>query len=194
MYSSTYYRNSREQHIQEESLLPKNHDELPKDTITHIEWMEEKPFFGVTSFDGTFRIYQIFSRGNNGHFELVYIFQYAYPLLSFKFLGQYAFLGSADGKVLSVEIGNSGKVNSNFHVFGEHKGPVFKIFFDKKNEKLISVDTIENINIFDMKRKQLENSIKANGKIQDCDFQSPLLVLALTEQKIQIISFENNAE
>lgn len=194
MHQQAYYTSSMNETIQSQSILPKSHQDLPKDTITHIEWMQDKPYFGVTSFDGCFRIYQISSRGNTGHFELVFLFQYAYPLLNFKFFNGFAFIGTANGKVLGIEIGNSQKIETEFKIIAEHSAPVFKIFFNNGDQKLISVDTKDTINIFDLKSNKLESTLKTKAPIQDCDFHFPLFVIALPDKQIQIMNFKNGGE
>ena len=180
--------------IQKASILPKSSEELPRDTISSIHWMHDKPFFGVTSFDGSFRVYEIFCRGNSGNFHMVTMFQYPFPLLDFQFMEEQgmAFIGTAEGKIICVQIQKSNHVNKEFKVFGEHKGPVFKLFYEAKSKRLVSVDTIDSVQVFDVERGQLVSAVKARGTIQDCDYQYPLLILALSDKMVEVLNFENN--
>ena len=147
--------------IESKSLKPESEDILPLDTITCSEWNENDNMkFGVTSFDGTFRLYEIVSQNNQTYFRLLNLFKYKFPLTSFTFLGKSEFvaIGTCDGKVILVKMEFSeSKEILNFEELGSHPSHLMKLFYVAQLNSLVSVDTSQSIKIWDLEKLEVSD-------------------------------------
>jgi WD40 repeat protein len=170
--------------------------ELPLDSITCIKWYANgDPIFGVSSFDGSFRLYKINFNQMKSSFSLIYQYNYNFPILWFDFsshLNQ-VFLATCDGKVLfldpSTQQGNMG--NPVVSELQCHDCPVMKVFFVKECQYLISADTNRNIKVFDLKMQNIIFDLPTNKIIQDCDFVYPILAVVLSDNSLDLIDIKD---
>lgn len=181
--------------IQDQSILPSSNNIMPNDTISSLSWHPNTSSFGITSFDGTFRIYQINFGRNESSFLMSYVFQYKFPLLSFQFIpdNPVVFIGSCDGNILVVnyQTDQQNQVSTQFEILGKHECPVFKMFWIQEMGHLLTLDTFNSVKTWDLKELKLVNDVKLNRCILDCDFVFPLLVIALNGEYIKMIDIKN---
>jgi WD40 repeat protein len=189
-----------ENQIDKRSILPISNDMLPCDSITCTAWNTQNPLqFGVTSFDGTFRLYEIIS-ANQTQFTLKMKFIYSFPLITFTFIGKsgYVAIGTCDHKILVVNV--SSNMNKQISQFDElkgssnHQSPIKKLFYNDDREILISVDMSTCINIWNFKKFELLSTVSTKSQILDADFMYPLLFLALSSRKIQILNITQTSK
>ena len=178
--------------IEDKSIMAETEDILPIDTITCIEWNEiDIMKFGISSFDGTFRLYEIISNNQKTSFHLFNLFKYNFPLTSFAFMGKsnYVAIGTCDGKILLVKLNfDQFQEILEYEELGSHTFHIQKMFFVTQLGLLITVGTGKTIKIWDLEKLELSDSIDFQSNIMDCHFAFPILIIALPFQKIKIIN------
>lgn len=192
---SSYDITSITENLEDHSLQAQNEGILPKDSVTASAWNPQSELqFGVTSFDGSFRLYQIVSSKQSAHFGLAAIFKYHLPLTHFVFIDKtsYVAIGGCDGKILIVDLNGSrtGEI-AEYRELGEHarhKSHIQKLFFDSSRQVLVSVDTERTVKIWDFRKSILLDSVETKSEILACDFVFPLLFLSLSSRKITILN------
>ena len=184
------------QNIQEQSIYPVSNTILPLDTVTSISWLSNnEPCFGVTSFDGFFRLYKIEFLKENTNFNLIYVFKYKFPLTCFEFIpnSNFVAIGTCNGELLIIDQsqGIQGKISEQFNVLGTHSNPMFKIFLIEQMNSLMTVDTVNEVKIWDLNKMQMLDQFQNEKIILDCDFIFPILVLAFEGNIIRIMDINN---
>ena len=167
---------------------------LPMDSITQITWHPEQRLnFGVTSFDGFFRIYKIFPHSNSSEFTLSYFFKYPYPLTCFCFIKQsnLVLIGTAEGKVILIDLSSSNEPNFEYMVVQSFSSAIQRIYTSDSPKLIICIDMSITIKIFNMTEFKVVQEISLKEEIQDSDFKFPLLIVALSNNKLFILDLNH---
>ena len=181
---------SRKQRIEDISFGASSSSILPKDSISHTSWLD-KNIFGVTSFDGYFRMYEINFQAQNYCFDLVFQFKYDFPLTHFTFVPNSTFLvlGTCDGKVLLVDYNSSqNTLNQNFKIIDEFSNPVLKVFYVEETQTIICTDCIKTCHYIDLVSMNVEGQYITDREIMDCDVQFPYFVIALSDNHLDFVN------
>lgn len=179
--------------IQEFSIGPSSSSILPSDSITHTSWLDQN-LFGITSFDGYFRLYKVMMSIQNPCFDLVYEFKYNFPLTHFTFMGNSSLImiGSCDGKIILIDFKNqstSGK--QNFQIIEKISSHILKLFYVNELQMVFAVSSVDTCIAIDCQKMKKVDQLTSYSEIMDCDLVFPYLVLALSTSKIEFINVEN---
>ena len=165
---------------------------LPRDTITCCHWLDSSRF-GVTSFDGSFRLFELSPSRESG-FALAYHFQYRYPLTCFEFLRQtkVVALGTADGKLAMVHLRPDGRApDTKFLEVRQMRSPVSKLFYVRQNHRLICVDASGSFCVVDLRDLTSVFYCQPGAEILASDFSYPMLAVATDENRVEVMDIRS---
>jgi WD40 repeat protein len=183
----------REKTIEDISIPPTSLSILPKDSVTHSSWLNDE-IFGLSSFDGYFRMYEVNLLSHNPYFEMIFEFQYNFPITFFTFIEKTSLvvLGTCDGKVILLDFKTKkSQMNQNMEIIYEFSNPVMKIFFAKQSNTLICLNSVNRIVLIDLNSSNVMKEISTEVQIMDADFEFPWLVVGLAENYIEFINLES---
>ena len=162
-----------------------NTEENPKDSVTQILWNPfKRDSFGVSSFDGTFRIFDLFWLSDSPSISMTCLFRYRIPLTCFAFIPESSLvlLGTANGKILLLNYSDQNSPFSEDLI--QLNSPILKVYFTNNSGTIVIVDMDRTVLILNYKTQEVIKEVTLNYPIQACDFNFPLLVLALSDQKL----------
>jgi hypothetical protein len=94
-------------------------------------------------------------------------------------------VGTADGKVLMLPIEENKVVSVS--ELKKYSQPVLRIFYDEKSKFVVIVDMMCTVSVFNLETFQMHKEIRFEYQIQDCDFEFPMLAVALSDHKICLL-------
>jgi WD40 repeat protein len=184
----------RDKYIDDISInhnLPKS--SFPSDSVTQTSWLDNN-IFGISSFDGHFRLYEVYLMNHNSSFNMVFDFKYDFPIINFTFIHEttYIALGTCDGNVIIIDFkSKANSMNQNLNVLHQFKYPVMKLFYINENNSLLCVDSMKNVALFDMNSMRVNSEFQTELQIMDADFEFPWLVLALADNYVEFINLQS---
>ena len=179
--------------IEDFSIGPSSSSILPTDSVSHSSWLDQN-IFGISSFDGYFRIYKVIMTLNNPYFDLLYEFKYKFPITHFTFISKSSLvaIGSIDGKVILIDFNSqSNRTSQNFKIIDQLSSHILKLFFVEEINIIIAVNSENICHAIDIQSMKKINQFKSYCDIMDCDLVFPYLVLALSTNQLEFVNVEN---
>ena len=167
--------------------MPKidNEKDLPKDTISCIKWCQDDTgYFGVTSWDGYFRIYQVL--GN--YFKLVYEMNCQIPLTCFEFYKDFnvIYAGTISGSIIRIQTQNNQGINE----MKCHQGPILSIIYDEDYSLYFVFEAGKQLNIYESESFNLKSDFSFNHEIGAVNYHKGMFIVG-SEERYSYFSVED---
>lgn len=156
---------------------------LPKDSISCARWSHSagSAFFMVSSWDGTFRIYEV----TPSHFKQIYLIEREFSITSFVMHSSntHFFLGYVNGQVSEIDYKTTQET-----IMGTHSYSVRSLFYLEKENVLCSFDIGNCLKVFD-KTSGSMFELHFEYRIFCVDYRAPYFVVIFSQDKLSVFEF-----
>lgn len=158
-----------------------NPENNPRDTASHIQWNPfMQSYFGVSSWDCTFRVYEV---KNTRNFTQVFKVDLDEPITTFEFQNQqYAFLGTMTGNIYALDL-QTGQVQN----VGCLKEPVLKLAWVKEKDILVAFETGKLISVIDVHKGQ-SAELQLEEEAVAVDYKNSLFAVGCANNKFGLFN------